>query len=67
MSRRKARQQFSLPELDDAMGDIEFRSDEQFVDEIPAAYKPIGQIMEDSRDLVKVNLTLRQIVNVKGE
>ncbi|MGO1536235.1 MAG: RtcB family protein [Yaniella sp.] len=37
------------------------------MDEIPQAYKSIDQVMEDSKDLVTIRHTLRQIVNVKGE
>ena len=45
---------------------IEYRDTDAFLDEIPAAYKPIGQIMEDAKDLVEIRHTLRQLVNVKG-
>jgi tRNA-splicing ligase RtcB len=31
------------------------------------AYKDIDEVMENSRDLVKVEHTLRQLVNVKGD
>lgn len=31
------------------------------------AYKPIGQVMADAADLVEIQHTLRQIINVKGE
>ena len=46
---------------------IEFRATEAFIDEIPAAYKPIDQVMRDAADLVKIRHTLRQLVNVKGD
>ena len=36
------------------------------VDEIPAAYKDIDQVMADQSDLVEVRHTLRQILNYKG-
>ena len=38
-----------------------------FVDEIPAAYKDIDQVMRDAADLVEVRHMLRQVVNVKGD
>jgi tRNA-splicing ligase RtcB len=41
------------------------RSD-AFLDEHPEAYKPIGVVMADAADLVTIDHTLRQIVNVKG-
>jgi tRNA-splicing ligase RtcB len=65
-SRTAARNTFSLAELKEAMHGIEFRASEAFIDEIPAAYKPIGQIMRDAEDLVSVRHKLRQLVNVKG-
>jgi tRNA-splicing ligase RtcB len=36
------------------------------VDEIPAAYKDIDQVMADQADLVEVRHTLRQVLNYKG-
>jgi tRNA-splicing ligase RtcB len=36
------------------------------VDEIPGAYKPIEQVMEQQRDLVEVVAKLKQVVCVKG-
>ncbi|HET7782077.1 MAG TPA: RtcB family protein [Arthrobacter sp.] len=65
-SRNAARKAFSLEELKKAMRGIEFRASEAFIDEIPAAYKPIDQVMHDAADLVTVRHKLRQLVNVKG-
>jgi tRNA-splicing ligase RtcB len=39
---------------------------EALVDEIPAAYKDIDQVMADQADLVEVRHTLRQVLNYKG-
>jgi tRNA-splicing ligase RtcB len=39
---------------------------EALVDEIPAAYKDIDQVMADQADLVEVLHTLRQVLNYKG-
>jgi len=36
------------------------------VDEIPAAYKDIDQVMADQADLVEVLHTLHQVLNYKG-
>lgn len=66
-SRTAAKRTFSLAELKAAMRGIEFRPSEAFIDEIPAAYKPIDQVMRDSADLVKIRHKLRQLVNVKGD
>ncbi|HEY9357077.1 MAG TPA: RtcB family protein [Arthrobacter sp.] len=65
-SRTAARKTFTLAELKEAMHGIEFRASEAFIDEIPAAYKPIDVVMRDAADLVKVRHKLRQLVNVKG-
>ncbi len=65
-SRNKARALFTHDELRAAMTGIEFRDSEAFLDEIPAAYKDIDQVMADAADLVTIRHTLRQLVNVKG-
>jgi tRNA-splicing ligase RtcB len=66
-SRTAARRQFSRTDLDAAMVGIEWRHTDAFLDEIPGAYKDIDQVMADASDLVDVQHTLRQIVNVKGD
>lgn len=68
-SRTEARKRFTVDQLNDAMKGIEWRSDNAnaFLDEIPGAYKDIDQIMVDAADLVSINHTLRQILNVKGD
>ncbi|WP_375431490.1 RtcB family protein [uncultured Friedmanniella sp.] len=66
-SRSKARQTFTQEQLRTAMVGIEYRDSAAFLDEIPAAYKDIDQVMLDAADLVTVRHTLRQIVNVKGD
>ncbi|MHA6618735.1 RtcB family protein [Pseudonocardia sp. DLS-67] len=68
-SRRAARQRFTVEQLAEAMAGIEWRAAnaEAFLDEIPDAYKSIDVVMEDAKDLVTVDHTLRQILNVKGD
>jgi tRNA-splicing ligase RtcB len=66
-SRSAARKAFTVDDLRAAMGDIEYRDTDAFVDEIPAAYKDIDVVMKDAEDLVEVKYELRQIVNVKGD
>ncbi len=66
-SRSAARKKFTRAELQEAMVGIEFRDTDAFLDEIPGAYKPIDQVMEDAAELVSIRHTLRQIVNVKGD
>jgi tRNA-splicing ligase RtcB (3'-phosphate/5'-hydroxy nucleic acid ligase) len=66
-SRSAARKRFTRADLNAAMNGIEWRHTDAFLDEIPAAYKPIDHVMRDAADLVDVRHTLRQIVNVKGD
>lgn len=65
-SRSKARRTFTVEQLREAMQGIEYEDSAAFIDEIPAAYKDIDQVMADAGDLVEIRHTLRQIVNVKG-
>jgi tRNA-splicing ligase RtcB len=66
-SRTAARKRFSRADLEASMAGIEWRHTDAFLDEIPAAYKDIDQVMADASDLVDVQHTLRQVVNVKGD
>jgi tRNA-splicing ligase RtcB len=66
-SRHAARLRFTRQQLREAMEGIEYRDTDAFLDEIPAAYKDIDQVMADSGELVAVRHTLRQLVNVKGD
>jgi tRNA-splicing ligase RtcB (3'-phosphate/5'-hydroxy nucleic acid ligase) len=65
-SRRAARRLFTREQLREAMAGIEYRDTDAFLDEIPAAYKDIDQVMADQTDLVAVQHTLRQVFNYKG-
>ncbi|OLP19707.1 RNA-splicing ligase RtcB [Leptolyngbya sp. 'hensonii'] len=66
MSRNKAKLQYTLDDLIQQTQGIECRKDEGVLDEIPAAYKPIDQVMDNQADLVEVVATLKQVVCVKG-
>jgi len=66
-SRTEARRKFSHDDLRGQMGDIEYRDLPAFIDEIPSAYKDIDVVMSDSEELVSIDHTLRQLVNVKGQ
>jgi tRNA-splicing ligase RtcB len=66
-SRTAARKTFTHEQLREAMAGIEYRDTDAFLDEIPAAYKPIDRVMADAADLVSVRHVLRQLVNVKGD
>ncbi|MFL6088299.1 MAG: RtcB family protein [Mycobacterium sp.] len=65
-SRSEAKRRFTAADLAARMEGIEYRHGEAWVDEIPDAYKSIDTVMKDSKDLVEVVTSLRQIVNVKG-
>ena len=66
-SRGEARRRFTMDDFRKAMAGIECRHSAKLIDELPMAYKDIDEVMENSRDLVKVEHTLRQLVNVKGD
>jgi tRNA-splicing ligase RtcB (3'-phosphate/5'-hydroxy nucleic acid ligase) len=66
MSRNQAKLTYTLDDLVQQTAGIECRKDEGIIDEIPAAYKPIEQVMANQSDLVEVVATLKQVVCVKG-
>lgn len=66
-SRAKARQNFTMEDFDIAMKGIEHRRTDILLDEIPGAYKDIDEVMENAKELVKVEAILKQILNVKGD
>ncbi|MDO8628196.1 MAG: RtcB family protein [Nanoarchaeota archaeon] len=66
-SRSAAKKKFTMEDLKQTMKNIEWNPKEAFIDEISLAYKPINQVMENSKDLVQIVHTLRQIVNIKGD
>jgi tRNA-splicing ligase RtcB len=66
MSRTEARRRFSQADVAEQTKGVECRKDPGVVDEIPGAYKPIDEVMEDQSDLVEVVHTLKQVVCVKG-
>ena len=45
---------------------VECRKDPGVIDEIPAAYKNIDEVMENRKDLVEIVEMLKQLVCVKG-
>lgn len=65
-SRNEARRRFTADDLAQRMQGIEYRHGEQWVDEIPDAYKDIDVVMADADGLVEIVHELRQVLNVKG-
>lgn len=66
MSRNAAKKRFSTKDLAEQTAGVECRKDSGVVDEIPGAYKPIGKVIEQQRDLVQVVAKLKQVICVKG-
>ncbi|MEI7029512.1 RtcB family protein [Streptomyces pratensis] len=66
MSRNAAKKRFSTKDLEEQTRGVECRKDAGVVDEIPGAYKPIEQVIDQQRDLVQVVAKLKQVVCVKG-
>ncbi|MFI6883940.1 RtcB family protein [Streptosporangium canum] len=68
MSRTEARKKLTAASLAEAMGGRTWNADRAgaLVDEHPEAYKDIDAVMEDQKDLVAVQHTLRQVFNYKG-
>jgi len=66
MSRSEARRRFTVAGLVAQTQGIESRKDTGVLDELPAAYKDLDQVMADQSDLVEVVTGLRQVMVVKG-
>jgi tRNA-splicing ligase RtcB (3'-phosphate/5'-hydroxy nucleic acid ligase) len=66
MSRTAARHAFSQKDLLEQTKGVECRKDKAVIDEIPAAYKDIHEVMENQSDLVEVVHTLKQVLCIKG-
>lgn len=66
MSRSAAKRRFSRFDVEAQTAGIECRKDGGVIDEIPAAYKDIDQVMDNQRDLVEPVHTLKQVLCVKG-
>ncbi|MTJ08780.1 RNA-splicing ligase RtcB [Anabaena sp. UHCC 0204] len=66
MSRSKAKNVYTLDDLIAQTEGVECRKDTGVLDEIPAAYKPIEQVMANQADLVEIVATLKQVLCVKG-
>ena len=45
---------------------VECRKDKAVIDEIPAAYKDIDEVMQNQSDLIEVVHTLKQVLCIKG-
>ena len=66
MSRTAARHAFSKEDLIAQTKGVECRKDKAVIDEIPAAYKDIDEVMQNQSDLIEVVHTLKQVLCIKG-
>lgn len=66
MSRAEAKRRFTLEDLVEQTQGVECRKDASVIDEIPASYKDIDQVMANQTDLVEVVHQLKQVLCVKG-
>ncbi len=66
MSRTKAKQAFTIADLEAQTAGVECRKDADVLDEIPGAYKDIDKVMADQSDLVDVVFELKQVMCIKG-
>jgi tRNA-splicing ligase RtcB len=66
MGRNAAQKKYSVADLIEQTKDVICRKDKGVLDEIPAAYKDIDEVMANQSDLVEVVHTLKQVLCVKG-
>lgn len=66
MSRSAAKKAYTRADLAQQTAGVICRKDAQVIDEIPAAYKDIDEVMAHQSDLVEVMHTLKQVLCVKG-
>jgi tRNA-splicing ligase RtcB len=66
MSRTAARKRYLRKDLEEQTKGVECRKDSGVIDEIPAAYKNIDEVMANQTDLVEVVHELKQVLCVKG-
>jgi tRNA-splicing ligase RtcB len=66
MSRGAAKRQFTIEDHVAATDGVECRKDAGVLDETPAAYKAIDEVMAAQTDLVDAVCQLKQVLCVKG-
>lgn len=66
-SRAEARRRFTMEDFEQQMQGVSCRHVENLIDELPAAYKDIDQVMDNSKDLVDIVHVLKQVLSVKGD
>lgn len=66
MSRGEAKKRFTTADVAAQTAGVECRKDADVIDELPAAYKSIDEVMANQSDLVEVVAELKQVLCVKG-
>jgi tRNA-splicing ligase RtcB len=66
LSRGAAKRAYTVKDLAQQTAGVCCRKDAGVLDEIPAAYKPIDQVMKNQSDLVEIVAELKQVLCVKG-
>lgn len=66
MSRHQAKKLINLSEHKEATKHVECRKDKHVLDESPAAYKKIEDVMRSQNDLVEIVFILQQVLCIKG-
>jgi tRNA-splicing ligase RtcB (3'-phosphate/5'-hydroxy nucleic acid ligase) len=66
MSRTEAKKRFTVRDLEEQTKGISCQKDASVLDEIPSSYKDIDSVMKNQEDLVNIEFTLKQILNIKG-
>jgi tRNA-splicing ligase RtcB len=66
MSRTQAQKTYTPQDVVEQTQGVVCRKDRGVIDEIPAAYKPIDEVMANQSELVETVHTLKQVICVKG-
>jgi tRNA-splicing ligase RtcB len=66
LSRTMAKKEISMSQFKKSMKGIVGTIDEGTLDEAPAAYKNISEVMDAQKDSVKIIKHLKPIINMKG-
>ena len=66
LSRKKAKEQFSVEQVTEQMGSVKCRIDNGVLDEAPGAYKDLDEVMDNQSDLVDIEHILTPMLNIKG-
>ncbi|MGD9849115.1 MAG: RtcB family protein, partial [Desulfuromonas sp.] len=66
LGRQQARRTLSLADFTTSMQGVVARIEAATLDEAPAAYKDIHQVMAQQHDLVEIVAWVRPILNIKG-